>query len=83
MPDGGTGVTVRGVGGIAEIDGAAWDACAGDDNPFLSHAFLKALEDSGCVSEKAGWTPNHLVAEYEQGRVLGCAPLYLKAHSYG
>jgi predicted N-acyltransferase len=78
-----SGVTVRGVAGIGEIPAAAWDACAGDDNPFLSHAFLKALEDSRCVDEKAGWTPSHLVAEDGAGNVLSCAPLYLKSHSYG
>ena len=54
MPDGRSGVTARGVARIADIPAAAWDACAGGDNPFLSHAFLRALEDSGCVSEKAG-----------------------------
>ena len=83
MPDGGPGVTVHGVAGIAEIPAKAWDACAGDDNPFLSYAFLRALEDSGCVGEKTGWTPSHLVAEDNDGQVLGCAPLYLKSHSYG
>jgi predicted N-acyltransferase len=78
-----SGVAVHGVSGIAEIPAAAWDACAGDENPFLSHAFLKALEDSGCVGGKTGWTPSHLVAEDGAGDVLGCAPLYAKSHSYG
>jgi predicted N-acyltransferase len=77
------GVTVRGVASIAEIDAAEWDACAGADNPFVSYAFLKALEDSGCATEETGWTPSHLVADDGAGHVLACAPLYLKAHSYG
>lgn len=43
MPDGGGPERVRIVDGLAEVPAAAWDACAGDDNPFLSHAFLEAL----------------------------------------
>lgn len=70
------------VSSLAQIDAAAWDACAGPNNPFVSHAFLSALEESGSVSPAAGWQPQHLVLE-EAGRVVGCAPLYLKNHSYG
>ncbi len=73
------GVTVRGVASIAEIDAAEWDACAGADNPFVSYAFLKALEESGCATEETGWTPSHLVADDGAGHVLACAPLYLKS----
>jgi predicted N-acyltransferase len=70
------------VSSIHRIDAAAWDSCAGASNPFVSHAFLSALEDSGSVSGENGWQPQHLVLE-EAGRVVGCAPLYLKSHSYG
>jgi predicted N-acyltransferase len=77
------GVSVRGIDAIAAVPAAAWDACAGDDNPFVSHGFLAALEASGCAIGETGWTPSHLVAEDEAGRVLACAPLYLKSHSYG
>ncbi|MCX7317463.1 MAG: peptidogalycan biosysnthesis protein, partial [Hyphomicrobiales bacterium] len=44
---------------IAEIPAVQWDACAGD-NPFVSHAFLAALEESGSASAKTGWLPQHL-----------------------
>ncbi len=78
---------VRHVPSIAEVDASAWDACANPDlqrqNPFLSHAFLKALEDSGCVGPKTGWTPRHLILEGEDGGVAGVAPCYLKTHSQG
>ena len=60
--------TARVVHHIAEVDAKAWNACAnpGGDlafDPFLSHAFLKALEDSGCVSARSGWQPFHLLLE--------------------
>lgn len=83
MPDGETTTTVQVVGSIHDIAEADWDACAGTDNPFLSHAFFAALEDSGSACAKTGWLPRHLVVAGEDGRAAGCAPLYLKSHSYG
>ncbi len=83
MADGGGGVTVKVVPAIAAIPAAEWDACAGDDNPFLSHAFLEALEASGSATAETGWLPQHLALEDDSGRLLGAVPLYLKNHSYG
>ena len=74
--------TLKVVDSIHRVPAGAWDACAGGGNPFVSHAFLSALEDSGSVGEAAGWAVQHLVLE-EAGAVVGCAPLYLKNHSYG
>ena len=71
------------VRGIGEIGAADWDACAGGDNPFVSHAFLEALEESGSAAPATGWAPHHLVIEDGLGRVQGVAPLYLKSHSQG
>jgi predicted N-acyltransferase len=68
---------------IAEVGESAWDRCAGPDNPFLSHAFLNALEASGAATARTGWLPQHVVAEDGEGRVLGAVPMYLKSHSYG
>lgn len=77
----------RFVNSLAAIPAAAWDACANPPgqsfNPFVSHAFLQALEASGCVSEAAGWKPCHLAIEDTDGRLIGAMPLYLKTHSYG
>ncbi|MSP47898.1 MAG: N-acetyltransferase [Alphaproteobacteria bacterium] len=81
--DGDGQVAVRVVERIGAIAAADWDACAGRDNPFLSHAFLAALEESGSVAPDTGWLPQHLVAEDESGRVLGVVPAYLKSHSQG
>ncbi|MFP4536895.1 MAG: GNAT family N-acetyltransferase [Dichotomicrobium sp.] len=74
-------------GAMADVPAADWDACANPDpavyNPFLSHAFLKALEDSGCVRAETGWAPHHLLLRDESGALLGAMPLYLKGHSMG
>ncbi len=68
--------------GIAEIRADAWDALRADDNPFVSHAFLSALEDTGCVRSEWGWQAHHL-GLYEHGRLVAAAPLYLKGNSHG
>ena len=73
---------VKLVQGIGQIEARLWDACVGPDQPFLSHAFLSALEDSGSASQRTGWLPLHLVVE-AGGELIGCAPMYLKSHSYG
>ncbi|MGF1639730.1 MAG: GNAT family N-acetyltransferase [Rhodospirillales bacterium] len=83
MPDGRDPHTVSVLASIGEVDRAAWDGCAGDDDPFVGHGFLGALEESGSVAAATGWMPRHLVARNADGRVVGCAPLYLKSHSYG
>lgn len=75
---------------LASVKPAAWDACAnaGRDpaerfNPFVSHAFLSALERSGSVGAKSGWTPAHALIEDRAGRLAAAAPTYVKAHSLG
>ena len=78
---------------IAEIGAEPWDACANPIssdialeepyNPFVSHAFLDALEKSGSISAEAGWAPQHLVMEDGADRALACMPCYLKGHSLG
>jgi predicted N-acyltransferase len=83
MPDGHEPLTAHTVDGIAAVGRDSWDACAGGENPFVSYGFLSALEDSGSVGNEAGWMPFHIVVENGSGEVLGCAPLYLKSHSYG
>lgn len=81
------GLTARVVDSIEKIPAESWNACAGqsnaDANPFVRHAFISALEDSGSVSAEAGWQPQHVVIEDHIGRVVAVAPLYLKNHSYG
>lgn len=68
---------------LSEIDAGAWDACAGPDNPFVSYAFLSALEDSGSAGARTGWLPQHAVLRDGAGQVAAVAPMYAKSHSYG
>jgi predicted N-acyltransferase len=68
---------------IAEIDPAAWDSCAGTANPFVSHAFLRAVEDSGSAGPRTGWLPQHAAMRNEAGVLVAAAPMYAKSHSYG
>jgi hypothetical protein len=83
MPDGSQPVALKVAPRIAALSAEEWDACAGGGNPFVSHAFLLALEESGSVGARTGWAPQHLVATDAAGRLLGAVPLYLKGHSYG
>lgn len=83
MPDGKEPISVRIASAIDAVPAQDWDACAGDGNPFVSHAFLKALEDGGAVGADTGWLPQHLVVEDETGRVSGVAPFYMRGDSYG
>lgn len=83
MPDGSEHISVRIAERIAAIGEADWDACAGDGDPFLSYAFLSALEETGCVSAESGWLPRHLAVEGPDGGVMAVAPLYVKGHSQG
>src|SRR5438045_3319598 len=85
---------IRIIPAIADVPAAAWDACANPQqissgvqnysyNPFVSHAFLSALEASGSATARTGWQPQHLIAETQAGAVLGAVPAYLKSHSRG
>ena len=83
MPDGSTTLTLTLHKHIAEVPAAEWDACAGSDNPFVSHGFLSAVEDSGSANARTGWLPQHAVLRDRLGVVVAAAPMYAKSHSYG
>ena len=80
-------LSVRAVESLSEIGEATWQRFANREgsprDPFLSYAFLSALEQSGSVSADVGWLPYHLVLEDEAKQPLGVMPLYLKGHSQG
>jgi predicted N-acyltransferase len=76
-------ILARVASGLGTFDAAAWDACAGSDNPFLSHAFLSALEESGSAVARTGWQPAPLAIDGADGRPAALAPAYLKSHSQG
>jgi uncharacterized protein len=87
--------TARFLSSLDRVDAQAWDACANptrptaaaaDDercNPFISHAFLRALEQSKSVGPGTGWTPAHALVEDATGRLVAAAPAYYKTHSLG
>jgi predicted N-acyltransferase len=81
MADRETEILARLASGVAAVDSVEWDALAGGD-PFLSQAFLSALEDSGSVGPGTGWSPAPILVE-EEARLLAAAPAYLKSHSQG
>jgi predicted N-acyltransferase len=70
-------------GSIHEIAPAEWQACAGEANPFISHAFLSAVEDSGSAGARTGWLPRHAALRDQAERLVAVAPMYAKGHSYG
>ncbi len=81
MADRESEVLARIASGVSAIGAAEWDSLA-SDHPFVSHAFLAALEDSGSVGPGTGWTPAPILVE-EEGGLAAAAPAYLKSHSQG
>jgi predicted N-acyltransferase len=81
-----SGSVVRVIADVASIPAADWDRIANPPgmpfDPFVSHAFLRALEDAGTVRRETGWLPHHLCLE-DDGRLVGVMPLYVKGHSKG
>ena len=69
------------VAGVSHADPQEWDAFT-DGSPLLSHAFLSALEETGCVGAGTGWQPYSLLVR-NTGKLVGAMPLYVKSHSYG
>jgi len=76
-------IMARIAGGVDAFGAEEWDACAGADNPFVSHAFLSALEDSGSATARAGWQPVPIAVDGADGRPAGILPAYAKSHSQG
>ena len=75
-------MNVRIIDAIEGIDAAAWNELAGTDYPFTRHEFLVALERHDCVGPEYGWLPRH-VTVWDNARLVGAAPMYLKYNSYG
>ncbi|SMX30728.1 GNAT family N-acetyltransferase [Actibacterium lipolyticum] len=75
---------------LSDISAEEWDACASPEtadggrpvDPFTTHRFLSALEESGSVGQGTGWQPRYLAAR-AGGGLIGTAPLYVKSHSQG
>jgi len=76
-------LVVRVARGVGEFPASEWDGLTDGGNPFVSHAFLTALEDSGSVGPGTGWQPAPLVVTGPDGRLAGALPSYVKSHSQG
>ncbi|WP_377701060.1 GNAT family N-acetyltransferase [Pseudoduganella sp. UC29_71] len=73
------------ISSLAEVGEPAWNAllaAQGEDNPFLSYAFLHALHESGSACAETGWQPQYL-ALWKGDELAAAMPLYVKSHSYG
>jgi predicted N-acyltransferase len=66
---------------IASVNAAQWNELAGDDNPFIQHDFLLALEQHNCL-QPWGWSPQHCLL-YDGDTLIGACPAYIKDNSYG
>ncbi|MHC0051924.1 GNAT family N-acetyltransferase [Actibacterium sp. D379-3] len=88
MPE--TQVEINVLTSLAQIPAGQWDRCACPEtadggrayDPFTTHRFLLALEQSGSVGRGTGWQPRYLTV-WLDGAVIGAAPLYAKTHSQG
>ncbi len=68
--------------GIEGLDPGTWRGLEPPDFPFFDFEFLRALERSGSIGRRSGWSPAYLVCR-EGGRLLGALCLYIKTDSYG
>jgi len=76
-------LTVRLAPGVSHFEADEWNALGGDSNPFVSHEFLTALEDSRSVGSGTGWDPAPIAITDAQDRLLAALPSYAKGHSQG
>jgi predicted N-acyltransferase len=81
-------IEIRVLNSLSQIAAEDWDACACPEgsahpvDPFTTHRFLLALEQSGSVGAGTGWQPQYLSA-YQDDLLIGVAPMYAKNHSQG
>ena len=76
-------LTVQLAPSVGSFDAEQWNALGGNRNPFVSHEFLTALEESGSVGEGTGWNPAPIAITDQDSRLLGAMPTYVKSHSQG
>jgi predicted N-acyltransferase len=68
-----------------DVDAGEWDRLLdvqGSCGPFMRHAYLAALHDSGCAAASTGWIP-HLLTLWRDGLLVAACVVYEKSHSYG
>ncbi|HEX8540614.1 MAG TPA: GNAT family N-acetyltransferase [Pseudomonas sp.] len=75
-------MSVQTTDSLSTIAPSQWDALVSGNSPFLRHAFLSALEDSGSLGSRSGWRAEHLL-NFQDGQLVAAMPAYRKWHSYG
>ena len=84
----GAALSVTVISDLGDISPGDWDACANPGgglpaiDPFTTHRFLRALEQSRSVGVGTGWEPRHLLV-HRGSDLIAVAPLYAKSHSQG
>ena len=79
-----TGINITVHATLSAFRSDEWDRLNPTTHPFLSYAFLKALEDSGSVGGQTGWDMLFIAARDDSTDLLvGILPAYIKHHSYG
>ncbi len=76
-------ITARIEKSIAALSAAEWNALNPSGNPFVGHAFLSLLEESGSVGPGSGWSPSPITIRGDDGKLSAALPAYLKSHSQG
>lgn len=77
-------LTLRLADGLGAVPNDAWDALVGPgSSPFVRHAFLDALESTGCSVPDRGWLARPLLVEDAAGALRAAAPVYVKGSSEG
>src|SRR3954470_10600364 len=84
LPDLSNDYVTRVLATPSDVDAGTWDALLtlAGGSPFMRHAYLAAMHDSGSAVRDTGWTPQ-FVTLWREGELEGACPLYLKSHSYG
>ena len=67
---------------INDFSKEAWSLVEQENFPFTDYDFLSALETSGSVGERTGWSPRYL-AWQDSGALDAVALAYEKTNSYG
>jgi uncharacterized protein len=77
-------------GSMRNVSAKDWDAlleAQTEPTPFMRHAYLSAMEESGSASAQSGWQLQLVTLRHAMppklGELAGAAVLYIKPHSYG
>ena len=77
-------------GSMRNVSAKDWDAlleAQTEPTPFMRHAYLSAMEESGSASAQSGWKLQLVTLRHAMppkvGQLAGAAVLYIKPHSYG